>query len=41
MSEKEIVREIQEALTLIENGSGHAVIQKKLADYGFAPKNFK
>ena len=41
MSEKEIVREIQEALTLIENASSHAVIQKRLADFGFASKNFK
>jgi hypothetical protein len=41
MTEKEIVQELKEAHTLISNGASHPGIQKKLTDFGVAPKFFK
>jgi hypothetical protein len=41
MGEKEIVQELKAAHTLINNGSSHPLIQKKLTDFGVSPKFFK
>jgi hypothetical protein len=41
IGEKEIVQELKAAHTLINNGSSHPIIQKKLTDFGVAPKFFK
>jgi len=41
IAEKEIVQELKAAHTLINNGSSHPLIQKKLTDFGVAPKFFK
>jgi hypothetical protein len=41
MGEKKIVQELKVAHTLINNGSSHPIMHKKLTDYGVAPKFFK
>ncbi len=41
IGEKLIVQELKEALVLINNASSHPIVQKKLTDFGVAPKFFK